>query len=64
MSLTRRTGCYSILGAAVARPAEVPFSSPLFRVGDTLHAEDFAHGLDRWTAEMESQAWSKPKMEL
>jgi hypothetical protein len=53
MSLTRRAICYSILGAAVARPAEVPVSSPLFRLGNPLHVDDFAHGLEHWTAETE-----------
>jgi hypothetical protein len=42
--LTRRSFCGSLLAAV---------SSPLFRIGETLHNDDFAHGLDRWTAEME-----------
>ena len=40
---SRRTFCGSLLASV---------SSPLFRMGEILHADDFA-GLDQWIAEME-----------
>jgi hypothetical protein len=46
-------GIFLAVLAAAAWAADVAVSSPLFRAGEVLYSDDFAHGLEQWTAEME-----------